>query len=124
MGQYYCPNHFFFFFFLCFKDYVLKCLIERHGALNQVSQAGCRASVSLLNETVMKNFIKVIDAYDIEKVINIDFIQSLYKDEDYTIIRFSKDDCIYVKDSYEELSRKLLKLPSETKPSTRKTGRG
>ena len=42
----------------------------------------------------MKNFIKVIDAYDIEKVINIDFIQSLYKDEDYTIIRFSKDDCI------------------------------
>ena len=66
----------------------------------------------------MKNFIKVIDAYDIEKVINIDFIQSLYKDEDYTIIRFSKDD------SYEELSRKLLKLPSETKPSTRKTGRG
>ena len=65
----------------------------------------------------MKNFIKVIDAYDIEKVINIDFIQSLYKDEDYTIIRFSKDDCIYVKDSYEELSRKLLKLPSETKPS-------
>ena len=56
----------------------------------------------------MKNFIKVIDAYDIEKVINIDFIQSLYKDEDYTIIRFSKDDCIYVKDSYEELSRKLL----------------
>ena len=72
----------------------------------------------------MKNFIKVIDAYDIEKVINIDFIQSLYKDEDYTIIRFSKDDCIYVKDSYEELSRKLLKLPSETKPSTRKTGRG
>lgn len=62
----------------------------------------------------MKNFIKVIDAYDIEKVINIDFIQSLYKDEDYTIIRFSKDDCIYVKDSYEELSRKLLKLPSET----------
>ena len=50
----------------------------------------------------MKNFIKVIDAYDIEKVINIDFIQSLYKDEDYTIIRFSKDDCIYVKDSYEE----------------------
>ena len=35
----------------------------------------------------MKNFIKVIDAYDIEKVINIDFIQSLYKDEDYTIIR-------------------------------------
>lgn len=69
----------------------------------------------------MKNFIKVIDAYDIEKVINIDFIQSLYKDEDYTIIRFSKDDCIYVKDSYEELSRKLLKLPSETKPSTRKT---
>ena len=56
--------------------------------------------------------------------INIDFIQSLYKDEDYTIIRFSKDDCIYVKDSYEELSRKLLKLPSETKPSTRKTGRG
>ena len=61
----------------------------------------------------MKNFIKVIDAYDIEKVINIDFIQSLYKDEDYTIIRFSKDDCIYVKDSYEELSRKLLKLPSE-----------
>ena len=49
----------------------------------------------------MKNFIKVIDAYDIEKVINIDFIQSLYKDEDYTIIRFSKDDCIYVKDSYE-----------------------
>ena len=67
---------------------------------------------------------KVIDAYDIEKVINIDFIQSLYKDEDYTIIRFSKDDCIYVKDSYEELSRKLLKLPSETKPSTRKTGRG
>ena len=59
-----------------------------------------------------------------EKVINIDFIQSLYKDEDYTIIRFSKDDCIYVKDSYEELSRKLLKLPSETKPSTRKTGRG
>ena len=72
----------------------------------------------------MKNFIKVIDAYDIEKVINIDFIQSLYKDEDYTIIRFSKDDCIYVKDSYEELSRKLLKLPSETKPSTCKTGRG
>jgi len=53
----------------------------------------------------MKNFIKVIDAYDIEKVINIDFIQSLYKDEDYTIIRFSKDDCIYVKDSYEELSQ-------------------
>ena len=45
----------------------------------------------------MKNFIKVIDAYDIEKVINIDFIQ---------------------------FSRKLLKLPSETKPSTRKTGRG
>ena len=72
----------------------------------------------------MKNFIKVIDAYDIEKVSNIDFMQSLYKDEDYTIIRFSKDDCIYVKDSYEELSRKLLKLPSETKPSTRKTGRG
>lgn len=72
----------------------------------------------------MKNFIKVIDAYDIEKVINIDFIQSLYKDEDYTIIRFGKDDCIYVKDSYEELSRKLLKLPSETKPSTRKAGRG
>ena len=70
----------------------------------------------------MKNFIKVIDAYDIEKVINIDFIQSLYKDD--TIIRFGKDDCIYVKDSYEELSRKLLKLPSETKPSTRKTGRG
>ena len=33
----------------------------------------------------MKNFIKVIDAYDIEKVINIDFIQSLYKDEDYPI---------------------------------------
>lgn len=29
-----------------------------------------------------------------------------------------------IKDSCEELSRKLLKLPSETKPSTRKTGRG
>ena len=60
----------------------------------------------------MKNFIKVIDAYDIEKVINIDFIQSLYKDEDYTIIRFSKDDCIYVKDSYEELSRKPFSCTS------------
>jgi len=35
----------------------------------------------------MKNFIKVIDAYDIEKVINIDFIQSLYKDEDYTNLK-------------------------------------
>lgn len=72
----------------------------------------------------MKKFIKVIDAYDIEKVINTDLIQSLYMDNGCAVIRFGKDDCIYVKNSYEELSRKLLGLPSETKPSTRKTGRG
>lgn len=72
----------------------------------------------------MKNFIKVIDAYDIEKVINIDHIQSLYEDEGYTVIKFGKDDCIYVKDSYKELSRILLKLPSETKTTKPKVGRG
>lgn len=60
----------------------------------------------------------------LKKVINTDFIQSLYKYKDCTVIQFGKDDCIYVKDSYEELSRKLLKLPSETKPSTPKVGRG
>lgn len=72
----------------------------------------------------MKNFIKVTDTYDIEMVINIDFIQSIYENEDCTVIKFGKDDCIYVKDSYEELSRKLLKLPSETKPFKQKVGRG
>jgi len=72
----------------------------------------------------MKKFIKVIDTYDIEEVINIDLIQSLFKNEDYTVIKFGKDDYIYVKDSYEELSRILLKLPSETKLSKPKVGRG
>lgn len=72
----------------------------------------------------MKKFIKVIDTYDIEEVINIDLIQSLFKNEDCTVIKFGKDDYIYVKDSYEELSRILLKLPSETKLSKPKVGRG
>lgn len=72
----------------------------------------------------MKNFIKVIDAYDIEKVINIDFTNLYIKMKITLLSDSAKIDCIYVKDSYEELSRKLLKLPSETKPSTRKTGRG
>lgn len=50
----------------------------------------------------MKKNIKVIDTNHIVKVINIDLIQSLYKNEDYTVVKFGKDDYIHVKDSYEE----------------------
>lgn len=80
----------------------------------------------------MKNFIKVTDIDGVDRLINVSFIQFVFSDGEGSGLKFSKDDYLYVRESFNHLCAVLtekIKTEGEDKSSTvrknsHKVGRG
>lgn len=72
----------------------------------------------------MKNFIKVTDTDNLDRLINVSFIQSVFPDGEGSGLKFAKDDYLYVKDPFNHLCAVLTeKIKTEAGDgSARKTG--